>query len=1177
MKASHLASHRPAAILTALLLLLGMRHLVAQDSVSVLLQSGHSGGVGALAYSPDARLLVSAGKDGVVKVIDVATGLVVNQTQACAYWLHAVVFIDADSVLLSCGDGRVLRWRVAGVAPPTAVLATPDGYTVRLTAHPSRPDVFVRMDNRLQVSAHTTAPGAPTLWQAPAPGQIRITSTTQVEMIDANTVVVSSQTLSDLVIERRDVTTGQILSSVRPKGMTAFTSLAVNAGDVAYATGADFTQTDGSGGNRNVGINVVTGEYVDLHPALGDQFVSRLAFTPDGTLVGVGLEQVIRWTPGSLDVQLSRIEHAFAPADGPVVFAGSSERIAWLTALGTIRETPLLETGGGGSETVAAPMGVSSLAVSNDDSLLAIGSFNGVTHLWSLAEGKAIASGKLDTHDPIYSVYFKDNVDVLVASTAGKAYIWNPISGVRREIADAGQRPWDSWSHNRLPSECFRATKSFGCGPPRPMPPIIRGIDDERIEGSFEAAAYSKSGAYVVGGEQNLMMLPLAQGGSSLDLRHNLTGEIHPRILAVSDDGTRIAFVQLNSSALELMSLPAGGDLQRTHFGEPVTAFKFLPGSHTRLVVIQRNGTVLEIDTATGSVEPRAQADADSTLLLEVSRDSKYVAAAGFAGRIHIWDRSNGWRHSVLEGHTAGVMALSFLNTKPLLASGSGDGSIRLWNHVDATQLVQLQTFADGAWLATDGDGFFDGPEEAWSHVLLRVANGPAVLKPNRLAQLLFQPGLLRDAVRTTRTFKRSLVASADARANLTPSFLAQRRPPTVAIAGAPLIEAGVATLRLRVTDRGHGMSDLRVFRNGTRVALAPGELSAGAPNAKEFVRTFPVRLAAGRNRIAAYAFDSVGVQSDEAVADIDYQPPAPRQAAVYALSVGIDLYDDADRIKKLNYAETDAQAFDSSLDEIFGTRSDIAQPIRHQRIPGADASRQRILDTIEALSRCSHTSVPTISDASFGACPGPDDLVVIFFAGHGARLNERFLFLARDTNAGDEEALVSSSISDLDLERVLADIDARRVILIVDACHSGAIAADSGARVGPFNARGLAQLAYEKGIFVLGASQSYQAALEVERHQHGLLTYALVSEGLLARAADFSPVNGEIVDDEWVRFPITRVPQLHREMLSDRITRGQRVGNLVDGGSDYAIAGVQLPSLYVPPKRGAAPFRISP
>ena len=81
--------------------------------------------------------------------------------------------------------------------------------------------------------------------------------------------------------------------------MTAFTSLAVNAGDVAYATGADFTQTDGSGGNRNVGINVVTGEYVDLHPALGDQFVSRLAFTPDGTLVGVGLEQVIRWTPRS--------------------------------------------------------------------------------------------------------------------------------------------------------------------------------------------------------------------------------------------------------------------------------------------------------------------------------------------------------------------------------------------------------------------------------------------------------------------------------------------------------------------------------------------------------------------------------------------------------------------------------------------------------------------------------------------------------------------------------------------------------------------------------------------------------------------------------------------------------------------------------------------------------------
>jgi hypothetical protein len=51
--------------------------------------------------------------------------------------------------------------------------------------------------------------------------------------------------------------------------------------------------------------------------------------------------------------------------------------------------------------------------------------------------------------------------------------------------------------------------------------------------------------------------------------------------------------------------------------------------------------------------------------------------------------------------------------------------------------------------------------------------------------------------------------------------------------------------------------------------------------------------------------------------------------------------------------------------------------------------------------------------------------------------------------------------------------------------------------RFGPINSRGLAQLAYEKGTSVLVASQAYQAALERARLGHGVLTLALIEEGL--------------------------------------------------------------------------------
>ena len=52
-------------------------------------------------------------------------------------------------------------------------------------------------------------------------------------------------------------------------------------------------------------------------------------------------------------------------------------------------------------------------------------------------------------------------------------------------------------------------------------------------------------------------------------------------------------------------------------------------------------------------------------------------------------------------------------------------------------------------------------------------------------------------------------------------------------------------------------------------------------------------------------------------------------------------------------------------------------------------------------------------------------------------------------------------------------------------------------------NSKGLAQLAYEKGMYVLTAAQSFQAAQEVSKLGHGLLTYVLVEEGLKRAAAD--------------------------------------------------------------------------
>jgi hypothetical protein len=113
---------------------------------------------------------------------------------------------------------------------------------------------------------------------------------------------------------------------------------------------------------------------------------------------------------------------------------------------------------------------------------------------------------------------------------------------------------------------------------------------------------------------------------------------------------------------------------------------------------------------------------------------------------------------------------------------------------------------------------------------------------------------------------------------------------------------------------------------------------------------------------------------------------------------------------------------------------------------------------------------------------------------------------------------------------------------------------------------RGLGQLAFDQGMRILAATQVDQDAAETDATKMGLLTYALVQEGLLQDEADYAPKDGRIMMSEWLHYASEEVPRISRRLDEGTLKghRGRVVYDFTDQDADKAIRSAsQSPSLF--------------
>jgi uncharacterized caspase-like protein len=190
-------------------------------------------------------------------------------------------------------------------------------------------------------------------------------------------------------------------------------------------------------------------------------------------------------------------------------------------------------------------------------------------------------------------------------------------------------------------------------------------------------------------------------------------------------------------------------------------------------------------------------------------------------------------------------------------------------------------------------------------------------------------------------------------------------------------------------------------------------------------------------------------------------------------------------RIPALQFADEDARAFrDFLLSEAAG-------------MGGFDDDHVRVLLNEEATLR-------NIRSALFSFLRGAteDDLVLIYFAGHGApdpgRLQDHYL-LAHDTDLGD---LPASALLMEDVNDAVRRLYYRHLVVVADACHSGGVGGQTATRSLSLNTVNSAFLdrmeASSGGHVTFTASQVNQLSQEDERWGggHGVFTYHFL-EGL--------------------------------------------------------------------------------
>lgn len=511
-----------------------------------------------------------------------------------------------------------------------------------------------------------------------------------------------------------------------------------------------------------------------------------------------------------------------------------------------------------------------------------------------------------------------------------------------------------------------------------------------------------------------------------------------------------------------------------------------MDGWTIRSNVVSKEGMRTIVLALPGNDKPTQQ----STLI-----PNKKIAVASFSHRIHVFD-IDGKLLRTLEGHNGeyNFNALAPSSDGKYVLSIATDRIAKIWalEHDRSEPLLNLHlvrkakgNVATNEWIAWTPEGYYAASANGEKLIGWSVPGERdqmvTIATADRFRKQFHRPDVISRLLEFGSLDKALEAADKERDIKSTRTTIEDATPPTVTLTvPAAIKEAGVPVHVKAASQGKFPITELQLLVNGR--PHAKGLHTVATPKLGPVEASWKIELDPGSHIISVVARTAVstGVSSDVEVIYVPSVPPDPKtlRPSLHVLSVGINSYPGDWR---LHCATNDAE----KIKKVFEERSTATYSgVSSKLLTDVQATKENILAELAALRK----NVK------------PQDVAVIFFAGHGIKGKKGAFYLCpHGTNFADENKIRETAISNDEIKRTLSKMQGR-ILVMLDACHSGASRLEDFAR----------ELTDDDcGVIVMCAAMGRESAGEEKKLGHGYFAKAII-DGLGGKA-DISRKDGQI------------------------------------------------------------------